>query len=138
MARDAGFALSVVATASIVLLASGWSRRWRDRGWPRFLADAVAVSAAAGVATAPIIAALSGTVSLVSLPANLLAAPAVAPATVLGLVAALVVPVLPWAGDGLVWLAGWPVRWLVLVAERCAAVPDAATGWPAGSGGAVV
>ena len=27
--------------------------------------------------------------------------------------------------DALVWLAGWPVRWLVLVAERAAAVPDA-------------
>jgi competence protein ComEC len=138
MARDAGFALSVVATASIVVLAPGWSRRLRERGWPRFLADAVAVSGAAGLATAPLVAALSGTVSLVSLPANLLAAPAVAPATVLGLVAALVGPVLPGAGDAFVWLAGWPVRWLILVAERCAAVPDAATGWPAGSGGAVV
>lgn len=138
MARDAGFALSVVATASIVVLAPGWSRRLRERGWPRFLADAVAVSGAAGLATAPIVAALSGTVSLISLPANLLAAPAVAPATVLGLVAALVEPVLPWAGDAVVWLAGWPVRWLVVVAERCAAVPDAATGWPAGSVGAVV
>jgi competence protein ComEC len=138
MARDAGFALSVVATAAIVVLAPGWSRRLRERGWPRFLADAVAVSAAAGLATAPLVAALSGTVSLVSLPANLLAAPAVAPATVLGLVAAVVGPVLPWIGDVVVWLAGWPVRWLVLVAERCAAVPDAATGWPAGSAGAVV
>ena len=138
MARDAGFALSVVATASIVVLAPGWSRRLRERGWPRFLADAVAVSGAAGLATAPLVAALSGTVSLVSLPANLLAAPAVAPATVLGLVAALVGPVLPWAGDAVVWLAGWPVRWLVLIAERCAAVPDAATGWPAGSAGAFV
>lgn len=138
MARDAGFALSVVATASIVVLAPGWSRRLRERGWPRFLADAVAVSGAAGLATAPIVAALSGTVSLVSLPANLLAAPAVAPATVLGLVAALAGPVLPWVADVFVWMAGWPVRWLVVVAERCAAVPDAATGWPAGSFGAVV
>jgi competence protein ComEC len=138
MARDAGFALSVAATASIVVLAPGWSRRLRDRGWPRFLADAASVSGAAGLATAPIVAALSGTVSLVSLPANLLAAPAVAPATVLGLGAALVGLVLPWGGDVCVWVAGWPVRWLVLVAERSAAVPDAATGWPAGSGGALV
>ena len=137
MARDAGFALSVVATASIVVLAPGWSRRLREHGWPRFLADAVSVSGAAGLATAPIVAALSGTVSLVSLPANLLAAPAVAPATVLGLVAALIGPVLPWLGDVAVWVAGWPARWLVVVAERCAAVPDAATGWPAGSAGAL-
>ena len=90
LARDAGFALSVAATAAIVLLAPAWSRRLRARGcWP-VLADALAVSAAAGLATAPLVAGLSGTVSLVSLPANLLAAPAVAPATVLGLAATVV------------------------------------------------
>lgn len=138
LARDAGFALSVVATGAIVLLAPGWSRRLRERSWPALLADAVAVSAAAGLATAPIAAGLSGMVSLVSLPANLLAAPAVAPATVLGLLATAVGSLVPWLADGLVWLAGWPVRWLVGVAERAAAVPDATGGWPAGATGAVL
>ncbi len=138
LARDAGFALSVTATAAIVLLAPGWSRRLRDRRWPGVLADAVAVAAAAGLATAPLVAGLSGLVSPVSLPANLLAAPAVAPATVLGLLAALVGPVLPPAGDALVWLAGWPVRWLVTVARATAALPDGASGWPAGTRGALL
>jgi competence protein ComEC len=138
LARDAGFALSVTATAAIVLLAPGWSRRLRDRGWPALLADAVAVAAAAGLATAPLVAGLSGLVSLVSLPANLLAAPAVAPATVLGLLATLAGAVVPPAGDALVWLAGWPVRWLVAVARTAAGLPDAATGWPAGTGGALL
>jgi competence protein ComEC len=138
LARDAGFALSVAATAAIVLLAPGWSRRLRERSWPAVLADAVAVSAAAGLATAPIVAGLSGTISLVSLPANLLAAPAVAPATVLGLLATVAGPVAPRLADGVVWLAGWPVRWLVQVAERAAAVPDATSGWPAGTTGAVL
>ncbi|WP_460695192.1 ComEC/Rec2 family competence protein, partial [Modestobacter muralis] len=138
LAGDGGFALSVAATAGIVLLAPGWSRSLRRRGAPRPVADAVAVSGAAGVVTAPLVAALSGVVSLVSLPANLLAAPAVAPATVLGLLAAVVSPVLPGAADALTWLAGWAVRWLVLVAERAAAVPDGATGWPAGARGALL
>ena len=138
LARDGGFALSVVATAAIVLLAPGWSRRLRARGWPPFVADALAVSAAAGLATAPLIAALSGTVSPVSLPANLLAAPAVAPATVLGLAAAVISPVSPPLADALVWVAGWAVRWLVLVAERAAEVPDASVGWPAGIAGSVL
>jgi competence protein ComEC len=138
LARDAGFALSVLATAAIVLLAPGWSRGLRWRGWPQWIADALAVSAAAGIATAPLIAGLSGTVSLVSLPANLLAAPAVAPATVLGLAAALVGVACPPVADGLVWLAGWAVRWLVLVGDRAAAIPDAAARWPAGTGGAVL
>nr|WP_143425130.1 ComEC/Rec2 family competence protein [Geodermatophilus pulveris] len=138
LARDAGFALSVAATAAIVLLAPGWSRRLRGRGWPQLPADAVAVAAAAGLATAPLVAGLSGLVSPVSLPVNLLAAPAVAPATVLGLLAALAVPVLPPLGEALVWAAGWPVRWLVAVAQGAAALPDAATGWPAGVRGAVL
>ncbi|SFO49485.1 competence protein ComEC [Geodermatophilus obscurus] len=138
LARDAGFALSVTATAAIVLLAPGWSRRLRGRGSPGVLADAVAVAAAAGLATAPLVAGLSGLVSPVSLPANLLAAPAVAPATVLGLLAALVGAVVPLAGDALVWLAGWPVRWLVAVARAAASLPDGASGWPAGTRGALL
>ncbi|RBY83206.1 ComEC/Rec2 family competence protein [Blastococcus sp. TF02A-26] len=138
LARDAGFALSVVATAAIVLLAPGWSRRLRTRGWPRLLADAVAVSAAAGLATAPLVAGLSGIVSLVSLPANLLAAPAVPPATVLGLLAAVAGPVAAPLADCLTWLAGWPVRWLVLVARSAAGLPDSVTAWPAGTTGALL
>ncbi|MGY2128396.1 ComEC/Rec2 family competence protein [Blastococcus sp. SYSU DS0617] len=138
LARDAGFALSVLATAAIVLLAPAWSRRLRERGWPPLVADALAVSAAAGLATAPLVAGLSGTVSLVSLPANLLAAPAVPAATVLGILATVLGAVSQPAGAVLVWCAGWPTRWLVLVAERAARLPDAAPGWPAGSGGAVL
>ncbi|MPQ97464.1 MBL fold metallo-hydrolase [Modestobacter sp. I12A-02628] len=135
-ATDPGFALSVAATAAIVLLSPGWARGLRRRGVPALLADALAVSAAAGAATAPLVAGLSGQVSLVSLPANLLAAPAVAPATVLGLLAALLAPLVPGVGDLLTWCAGWPVRWLVLVAERAAAVPDGTARWPAGTLGA--
>jgi competence protein ComEC len=138
LARDPGFALSVAATGAIVLLAPGWSRRLRRRGCPPALADAVAVAAAAGLATAPLVAGLSGMVSPVSFPANLLAAPAVAPATVLGLLAAPCAVLVPPLGDALVWLAGWPTRWLVGVAERAAALPDGATGWPAGTRGAVL
>jgi competence protein ComEC len=138
LARDPGFALSVAATGGIVLLAPGWSRRLRRRGCWALLADAVAVSAAAGAVTAPIVAGLSGTVSLVSLPANLLAAPAVPVATVLGLLAALVGSPLPLLADALVWGGGWPTRWLVLVAQRAAGVPDGTTGWPTGTVGAIL
>src|SRR5215217_1654409 len=60
------------------------------------------------------------------------------PATVLGLLAAVTLPVVPPLGEALVWLAGWPVRWLVVVAQRAAALPDGATGWPAGTRGAVL
>ena len=54
--------------------------------------DALAVTVAAQLATAPLVAALGGGVSLAAVPANLLAAPAVPPVTVLGLLAALCRP----------------------------------------------
>src|SRR4051812_30395890 len=132
LARDPGFALSVAATAGIVLLAPGWSRRLRQCGCWAVLADAVAVSAAAGVVTAPIVAGLSGTVSLVSVPANLLVAPAVPAATVLGLLAAgLGLPVLVLRG-GLVWLAGLSPRRPVALGPGAAG--EAARAGRAGAG----
>ena len=136
LAVDPGFALSVLATAALVLVAPGWAAGLRRRGMPPGVAEAVAVPAAACVATAPVIAGLSGGVSLVTVAANLLAVPAVAPATVLGVVAALVSPVSPAAARACAWLAGPAVRWLVAVADRAAAVPGAVVAWPTGATGA--
>ncbi|HEY6744480.1 MAG TPA: ComEC/Rec2 family competence protein [Mycobacteriales bacterium] len=138
LARDPGFALSVLATAGLILLGPGWAAALRARGVPPGLAEALAVPAAATVATAPVIAAISGTVSLVSVPANLLAEPAVAPATVLGVLAAVVSPLSGTAAEWLAWAAGLPVRWLVAVGTRAAHVPDAAVPWPGGGTGAAI
>ncbi len=138
LARSAGFAMSVVATGALLLVAPVWSAALVARGVPPLAAQALAVPAAAHLATAPLIAAVSGRVSLVAIPANLLAAPAVAPATVLGVLAAVAAPFSGGAAGSLAWLAGWPVRWIVGVAEHGAGVPDAALGWPAGARGAVL
>jgi len=138
LARDPGFALSVLATAGLIVLAPGWAAWLRSHRIPRGAAEALAVPAAATVATAPIIAAISGTVSLVSIPANLLAEPAVAPATVLGVLAAVASPVSDAAAGWLAWLAGVPVRWLVAVGTRAAHAPLAAVSWPGGIAGAAV
>lgn len=132
MAVSVGFALSVVATAALVLLAPVWvaaARRW---GVPGGVAEAVAVPLAAFVATVPIIAGISGQVSLVTVAANVLAAPVVAPATVLGVVAAVGAMVVPVLAEAAVWLAGPEVSWLVLVAQEAASVPGAVVGWPGG------
>jgi competence protein ComEC len=138
LARDPGFALSVLATAGLILLGPGWAASLRARRVPPGVAEALAVPAAATVATAPVIAAISGTVSLVSIPANLLAEPAVAPATVLGVLAALVSPLSGTAAEWLARIAGLPVRWLVAVATRAAHLPDAAVPWPGGATGAAI
>ena len=138
LARDPGFALSVLATAGLVVLGPGWAARLRARRVPAGVAEALAVPAAATVATAPVVAAISGTVSLVSIPANLLAAPAVAPATVLGVLAAVVSPVSGTAAEWLVRCAGLPVGWLAAVGTRAARLPAAAVSWPGGTTGALL
>jgi competence protein ComEC len=138
LAASAGFALSTLATAGLLLLAPRWRDALRARRVPAGVAEAIAVPAAAQAACAPVVAALSGAVSLVAVPANLLVIPAVAPATVLGVAAALVSPV--WAGGAefLAWLGSWPARWLVLVARTAAEVPAGALPWIAGPVGGLL
>ena len=84
LATSVGFALSVLATGGILLLAPPW-RDALARWLPRWVAEAVAVPAAAQLACTPLVAAISGQVSLVAVAANLVVAPVVGPATVLGL-----------------------------------------------------
>ncbi|MCW2737423.1 ComEC/Rec2 family competence protein [Nocardioides sp.] len=131
LAVTAGFALSALATAGILLLAPAW-RDALMRWTPRWVAEAVSVPLAAQVACTPVVAALSGQVSMVAVGANLLAAPAVAPATVLGLTGGLL---------GLVWTplgavvaapAAWSAQWIITVARWGADVPTAAVHWGTG------
>ncbi len=138
LAGDAGFALSVLATSGLLLLAPRWRDAMRRRGVPAGLAEAVAIPAAAQLACAPVVAGLSGTVSLVAVPANLLVAPAIAPATILGVAAAVLSPVWPAGAEFAAWLGGWPARWLVTVARHGADAPVGALPWPDGVTGALL
>ncbi|MFE9652580.1 ComEC/Rec2 family competence protein [Micromonospora sp. NPDC006431] len=138
LAGDPGFTLSVCATAGLLLLAPGWRDGLRRRGVPAGLAEALAVPAAAQLACGPVIAGLSGTVSLVAVPANLLVVPAVAPATVLGVLAAVASPVWPAGAEFAAWLASWPAWWLVTVARQGARLPAGTLPWPGGVTGALL
>ncbi|MFI2707552.1 ComEC/Rec2 family competence protein, partial [Nocardioides sp. CER28] len=133
LATSLGFALSALATAGILLLGPPW-RDALARWLPRWLAEAIAVPTAAQLACTPLIAAISGQVSLAAVGANLLAEPVVGPATVLGLAGGLL---------GLVWgplgraagtTASWCVAWIAFVAHRGAALPTAHIGWGTGAG----
>lgn len=92
IAADVGWQLSFAAVLGILLLAGGLRgaivARIGDRGWRRVLADAAAMTIAATLATAPLIAFHFEGVSMLTLVANLLALPAVAPAMWLGMLAA--------------------------------------------------
>lgn len=139
LARSYGFALSVLATTGLVVLVpplAGALVRWRvpllHRSLPLPLAQALVVPVAAQLACGPVVAMLSGEVSLVAVPANLLAGPAVAPATVLGVLAAVSAPLSPTLAALLATGAGLPTWWVVTVAQTGASIPAGAVPWPDG------
>lgn len=138
LGTDPGFALSVLATSALVLLVPPWSARLRKLGAPPGVAEALAVPTAAHLVTAPLVAGLSGQVSLIAVAANLLVAPVVAPITVLGVLAAVISPASPSLAELCAWLAGPAVGWLVGVAHWGAGIPGGAVPWPAGVGGALL
>ncbi len=128
LAGSPGFALSVLATGGIVLLGPGL----RDAlaSWtPRVVAEAVAVPIAAQLACTPVVAAISGQVSLVAVAANLLVGAVVGPATVLGLLGGAVGLLWPWWGQVVATPAAWCVGWIALVADKGAALPLPALTW---------
>lgn len=128
LARSIGFVLSVTATAGILVLGPPW-RDALARWLPRWVAEALAVPLAAQVACTPVVAAISGQVSLVAVGANIVAAPLVGPATVLGLLGGLVALVSVPAGQLVALPAGWCAHAIIGIAERSAAMPVPVLPW---------
>ena len=102
----------------------------------RGLAEGTAITLAATLATAPLLAHHFDAVPVAGLPANLLALPAVAPAMWLGMVKAglgLVAPVLPpaeWAAAALGPIARLPVAYIGRLAELFAQLPGGQVSLP--------
>lgn len=92
IAADVGWQLSFAAVLGILLLASRLSGAIRahigEGPWRRALAEGIAVTVAATLATAPLIAFHFESLSTTTLLANVLAMPAVAPAMWLGMCSA--------------------------------------------------
>jgi competence protein ComEC len=110
-ARDPGFALSVLATAGLLLFA--------PKIKPQFLAPPIA----AMVFCAPVIVAISGYISPMSVVANLLAAPAVTAITIVGFIAALISPIAPAISYLLIVFIKPFATWIAWVARWCAQFP---------------
>ncbi len=121
LVHSIGFRLSVTATAGIVIGASAIARRIRG---PSGVQQAIGVTLAAQLAVAPMLVVEFGSVPLIALVANLVAAPAAAPLTLHGLVAAAVAPSLPRPLARLVLApCSWLVSWIRGVAHLGARVP---------------
>jgi competence protein ComEC len=138
LAVDVGFALSVLATAALVVIAPVWSRRLVGRGCPKPFADALAVAWAAHVVTVPLVAGISGRVSLVGVVANLAVAAVIAPITVLGSTAAVVCLLWPAGAQLLIRFTAPELWWVLRVAHWAAGMPGATVAVPAGVPGVVV
>ena len=112
--RDAGFALSVLATAGLLLFAPVIERKLPTH---KKLAGALAPPIAAIVFCSPILVALSGYLSPISILANLLAAPFVGPITIIGFLGALISPFAPAVTSILIFLIRIPAAAIAAIAH---------------------
>src|SRR3954468_24514644 len=123
--EDVGWQLSFAAVIAIMVLATPVREGLRRRGLHSAAAEAVALTVAASIGTAPLIALHFDRTSVVSLPANLLAAPAVAPVMWLGMAAATVGQVSAVAAEPFAALAAYPVAFLSWLSATAARLPHA-------------
>lgn len=129
--RDIGFALSVCATYGVLVPARAL-RFWGHhhlradtrvgRVCQRFL-DLVSVPWACSLMTAPILLLVNPQIATWSVAANLLAAPAVAPATIFGLAATIFAPLLPELALFFARLSGLATAWIAQTALVFSSLP---------------
>jgi len=122
---EPGFQLSFAAVGAIFLLVPRIERLIEGYPVPRLLATPVAVSTACGLCTAPLLWLDFGRVPVYSVVANALAEPAMPFLLGLGLVAAVVHPVLPAVAEALAWLNGWFAAYLAWCARSVGSLPSA-------------
>jgi competence protein ComEC len=122
---DPGFQLSFAAVAAIFSLAPLIARGLEGYPMPRLLRLVVAVSTACGLVTAPILWIQFGALALLTVPANVLAEPAMP--VLLGLAFATVAlhAVSPSAASVLAWLNGWVAAYIALCAHAIGSLPFA-------------
>lgn len=131
-AADVGFALSVLATAAMLLLARPTARAFERHGVPAGIAELLAIAVVAQLATAPVIAAAYGQVSLPSVLANALIEPAFVPVMLIGAATLAMAAGWPWAAAVLAHLTVPGLAWLRFVAHHSARLPGASITWPTG------
>lgn len=138
LAVSVGFMLSVVATAGLVLLAEPFALRLKRIGligrWPAPVVRAISVAIVAHCVTTPVLAISLQSFAPWAVLANLCAAPAVAPVTILGTLSAFFIAVsLPAVATVLMWAAAPFAWWIYYVAEKVAMLPGGGSATQSGS-----
>ncbi|KJK12438.1 competence protein ComEC [Terrabacter sp. 28] len=140
LSRSYGFALSTVATLGLLVLAPPWgSALARVLPGPlKPLGPVLAIPVAAQAVCAPVVVPLQGSVSVVAVLANLLAAPFVAPTTLVGVAVAIVSVVWTTGAAWLAWGAAVPAQAIAGVARWCSGLPLGSITWGDSAGAAVL
>jgi competence protein ComEC len=122
---DAGFQLSFAAVAAIFVVTPRVVRALEGYPVSRSLAQLIGVSLACGVATAPVTWLQFHQISLVTVPANVVAVPVVVEVLGLALVTAAIAPVAPAVASALAWVNGWGAWFVAACARVFGSVPGA-------------
>jgi competence protein ComEC len=130
---DAGFQLSFAAVVAIFTLAPRLEERLEGYPLPGMFRQAIAISTACGLATAPILWLQFHAIPLLSVPANAAAAPAVVPLLGLAMSSALVHPLAPGVSSALAQADGLCAAYLAACAKIFGRLPLAQirSGWAA-------
>jgi competence protein ComEC len=125
---DPGFQLSFAAVAAIFVAVAPVMRFWEGYPVPHTLAEVLTLAAVCGAVTAPIVWLHFGVIPVWTIPANVLAEPAMVPLICLSLSASVVAPFSASAAASLAWLAGWCAAWITFVARLVGGLPGAQIG----------
>jgi competence protein ComEC len=132
-AIDYGFVLSVAATLGLLVFSAPLTQKL-SHWMPSLLAAMLAIPLSAQLLCQPAIILLTPQIPTYGILANIVAGPAAPLATVAGLLACLVLPVLPFIGTALLWITWLPAEWIGQTATWCAQLPlprlPWLTGWP--------
>jgi len=132
---DAGFQLSFSAVVAIFVALPRAQRLLEGYPIPRRAGEAVAISLACGLATAPVLWFQFGLVPLYSVPANALAAPVVGPLLGLSFAAAVANSISPGVAGLIASANGLLAAYLAWCARFVAGLPGAVVSTNAGLGG---
>lgn len=123
--RDAGFQLSFAAVAAIFVVTPRVVRALAGYPVPHGLAQLIGVSTACGLATAPVTWMQFHQISVVTVPANVVAVPVVAQMLVLALLTAVIAPFAPPVAAALARVDAWGATFVAACARFFGGLPGA-------------
>ena len=122
-AFDPGFVLSVLATSGLIFVAPLLQARFEKYLLP-IAAEALSIPISATILCTPYLLYLAGSISLGTVFFNCLAAPVIAPLTILGFISMAFLPIWPPVSGALFTLAEPLAAWIVRIASLHSSVPS--------------